>query len=65
MSLEAVKQPYEQTATHDSRNVLRDCLGEDGKVDLDLPHVPLLFIAGEKDEIIPYELCEKKPKHIR
>jgi pimeloyl-ACP methyl ester carboxylesterase len=62
MTLEAVKQPFEQTATHDSRNVLRDCLGEDGKVDLDLPHVPLLFVAGENDEIIPYELCEKNAK---
>ncbi|WP_345951685.1 alpha/beta hydrolase [Mucilaginibacter sp. PAMB04274] len=62
MSIEAVKEPYERTATNDSRNVLRDCLGEDGKVDLELPHVPLLFIAGEEDEIIPYELCEKNAK---
>jgi esterase/lipase len=62
MSLEFVKEPFERTATHDSRNVLRDCMGDDGKVDLDLPHVPLLFIAGENDEIIPYELCEKNAK---
>lgn len=62
MSLEAVKEPYERTATHDSRNVLRNCLGDDGKVDLDLPHVPLLFVAGEEDKIIPYELCEKNAK---
>ncbi|WP_199200228.1 alpha/beta hydrolase [Adhaeribacter arboris] len=44
---------YEQYATHDSRNVFRDCMGEAGRVDLDLPHVPLLFIAGEKDQIVP------------
>jgi pimeloyl-ACP methyl ester carboxylesterase len=62
LSMEAVKEPYERTATHDSRNVLRNCLGDDGKVDLDLPHVPLLFIAGEEDKIIPYELCEKNAK---
>jgi len=62
LSMEAVKEPYEKTATHDSRNVLRNCLGDDGKVDLDLPHVPLLFIAGEEDKIIPYELCEKNAK---
>jgi pimeloyl-ACP methyl ester carboxylesterase len=62
MTLEAVKAPFERTATHDSRNVLRDCLGEDGRVDLDMPHVPLLFLAGENDEIIPYELCEKNAK---
>jgi pimeloyl-ACP methyl ester carboxylesterase len=34
-------------------------MGEAGKVDLDIPHVPLLFIGGEKDEIIPPELNEK------
>jgi pimeloyl-ACP methyl ester carboxylesterase len=62
LSDEAVKEAYEQTATHDSRNVLRNCLGDDGKVDLDLPHVPLLFVAGEEDEIIPYDLCEKNAK---
>lgn len=62
LSMEAVKDPYEKTATHDSRNVLRNCLGDDGKVDLDLPHVPLLFIAGEEDKIIPYELCKKNAK---
>lgn len=50
---------WEAFATHDSRNVLRDCMGEAGKVDLDLPHAPLLFIGGEKDQIIPPELNEK------
>jgi pimeloyl-ACP methyl ester carboxylesterase len=53
---------YQNFATHDSRNVLRDCMGEDGKIDLDVPHAPLLFIAGEKDEIIPYTLNEKNAK---
>jgi pimeloyl-ACP methyl ester carboxylesterase len=53
---------YELTATHDSRNVLRDCLGERGHIDLDLPHAPLLFIGGEEDEIIPYDLNEKNSK---
>jgi len=62
MSIEQVKELFERTATHDSRNVLRNCMGEDGKVDLDLPHVPLLFIAGVEDHIIPYELVEKNSK---
>lgn len=53
---------FESFATHDSRNVLRDCMGEDGKINLDEPHAPLLFIAGEKDEIIPYTLNEKNAK---
>lgn len=50
---------YTETATHDSRNVLRDCMGEDGKIDTDLPHVPMLFIGGEADEIIPAELNKR------
>jgi pimeloyl-ACP methyl ester carboxylesterase len=50
---------YEALAMHESRNVLRDCLGETGKIELDRPHAPLLFIGAEKDEIIPADLCEK------
>ncbi len=53
---------YEQYATHDSRNILRDCLMETGHIDLKVPHAPLLFISAEKDEIIPPELCEKNAK---
>jgi pimeloyl-ACP methyl ester carboxylesterase len=50
---------FVETATHDSRNVLRDCMGASGKIDLSRPHAPLLLIAGEKDEIIPAHLSEK------
>jgi len=53
---------FRDYATHDSRNVLRDCMGSSGKVDLDLPHMPLLFIGGEKDQIIPPQLNEKNVK---
>ena len=59
MSLDETKEAFEQTATHDSRNVLRDCMGEAGQIDLDLPHAPLLFIGGEEDQIIPYELNKR------
>jgi pimeloyl-ACP methyl ester carboxylesterase len=59
MSMEETEQAYNETATHDSRNVLRDCMGEAGQIDLDLPHAPLLFIGGEEDEIIPYDLNQK------
>jgi pimeloyl-ACP methyl ester carboxylesterase len=50
---------FERTATHDSRNVLRDCMGADGHIDLEAPHGPLLLIGGEKDQIIPAHLSEK------
>ncbi len=62
MSMEESNREYEKTATHDSRNILRDCMMEDRHVDLATPHSPLLFIGGEIDEIIPPELNEKNSK---
>lgn len=59
MSMEETQKAYNEYATHDSRNVLRDCMGVDGKIDIELPHAPLLFIAGERDEIIPPELIKR------
>jgi len=53
---------YQQTATHDSRNVFRDCMGSSAHVDVDQAHAPLLFIAGEKDQICPADLNEKNAK---
>jgi len=53
---------FEETATHDSRNVLRDCMGSSGRIDLERPHRPLLLIGGELDEIIPPQLTEKNYK---
>ena len=58
----AALQAFNETATHDSRNVLRGCLGPSGHLDLDMPHVPLLFISGREDQIIPTELVEKNSK---
>lgn len=62
LSEEEAARAFEATATHDSRNVLRDCMGPDGRVDLDAPHAPLLLIGGEEDEIIPAHLTEKNFK---
>ncbi|TXK52660.1 alpha/beta hydrolase [Pontibacter qinzhouensis] len=62
LSDEEVAIAYEQFATHDSRNVLRDCMGGSGKIDLSLSHPPLLLLAGEKDQIIPPTLVEKNAK---
>ncbi len=59
ISEEASNRAYEEYATHDSRNVLRDCMGKAGHIDLDQPHVPLLFISGEEDKIIPAKLDRK------
>jgi pimeloyl-ACP methyl ester carboxylesterase len=59
MSLEETQVAFEETATHDSRNVLRDCMGEAGHIDTEMPHAPLLFIGGEEDQIIPYKLNQR------
>ncbi|WDF67096.1 alpha/beta fold hydrolase [Sphingobacterium oryzagri] len=53
---------FELTATQDSRNVLRGCLGAAGEIDLSSAHVPILFISAKEDKIIPYELVEKNAK---
>lgn len=47
---------YERYAVPESRNVLRDAMGQAGHLDLAAPHVPLLFIGGDRDQIIPDKL---------
>ena len=64
MGMEETQVAFDAYATHDSRNVLRDCMGEAGHIDLDLPHAPLLFIGGEEDQIIPPELNNKKCRSL-
>jgi pimeloyl-ACP methyl ester carboxylesterase len=59
MTMEETEQAFNEYATHDSRNVLRDCMGEVGHIDLDMIHAPLLFIGGSEDEIIPASLNER------
>ena len=46
-------------AVDDSRNVFRDCMTDVAKIDVERPHVPLLFIGAEKDEIVPSALCKR------
>lgn len=57
-----LREEFERTATPDSRNVFRSCMSDSAKVDTDLPHRPLLLIAGEKDLICPPSLIEKERK---
>lgn len=59
LSESAAAEAFERTATHDSRNVLRDCMGSSGRVNLDGSHAPLLLIGGEKDQIVPAHLNQK------
>jgi len=62
MSEEESNAAFEQSAVHDSRNMLRDCMLEAGEMELHNSNKPLLFIAAEKDQIIPPQLNEKNAK---
>ena len=53
------KKAYDDYAVHESRNVMRDAMGAAGKIDLGRPHFPLLFIGGDRDNIIPDKLNHK------
>ncbi|WAC19065.1 alpha/beta hydrolase [Luteolibacter sp. SL250] len=46
-------------AVHESRQVLRDIMGDEGQINLKAPHAPLLLIGAEKDEIIPASLVRR------
>lgn len=62
LNADQARQAFQETATPDSRNVLRGCLGPHGHIDLDQPHVPMLFVSAKEDQIIPTELVEKNSK---
>ena len=62
MTRSASDAAFEQFALSESRNVLRDCLGDLGKIDMDRPHVPFLFVGADQDSIIPAHLCERNAK---
>lgn len=65
LSKEDATIAYKETATNDSRNVLRDCMMEPGHIEIEKTNKPLLFIGAEKDRIIPPELNEKNAKAYR
>jgi len=50
---------WDAFAVHESRQVLRDIMGEEGQIDFERPHAPLLLIGAEKDEIIPNSLVRR------
>ena len=58
MTLDETKIEYDKYVVPESRNIARSTLGDDGAVDFSKPHAPLLFIAGEKDNIVPASLIK-------
>ena len=62
MARPASDAAFEAYAVDDSRNVFRDVMTDAAKIDVDAPHVPLLFVGAEDDEIIPARLVERNAK---
>ena len=50
---------YEAQLVPESRHLPRDAIGATGKIDLTKAHVPLLFMAGSDDQIMPTEINKK------
>lgn len=59
MTLAETQQEFDGYVVPESRNIPRSSTKKDGKIDFKAPHAPLLFIAGEKDHIIPSSLNRK------
>ncbi|SEW52941.1 alpha/beta hydrolase [Chitinophaga arvensicola] len=53
MPLEEQKAAYDANCIPESKHVSRDGLSSAAKVDFKKPHVPLLILAGDKDNIMP------------
>ncbi|MBL7780438.1 MAG: alpha/beta hydrolase [Saprospiraceae bacterium] len=62
VSREESDKIYDRIVVPESRNIARSTLKSFAKIDFTKPHVPLLFIAGEKDNIIPADLNTRNYK---
>ncbi|RYG11744.1 MAG: hypothetical protein EOO07_20120 [Chitinophagaceae bacterium] len=56
MSLAEQQDSYHKSVIPESRNLMRDGLRSISKIDFRKAHVPLLFVSGEKDHIMPASL---------
>jgi len=62
MTLAQTEAEFDKYVVPESRNIPRSSTGNDGKIDFNKTHNPLLIIAGEKDHIIPASLNRKNYK---
>lgn len=56
MSLDEQRKSYNEHVIPESKRISRDGITAAAKIDFKKPHVPLLFVAGEKDNIMPASL---------
>ena len=65
MSREKSDKVFDEFVVPESRNIPRTTLKSFAKIDFKKPHQPLLFIAGEKDHIVPASLNSSNFKAYR
>lgn len=65
MPLEQQQTSYEKFAIPESKRALRDGLTSVARVDFSKPHVPLLFVSGSEDHIMPASLNYTNYKKYR
>jgi len=56
LPLEEQRAAYDRYVVPESRRVPRESLGSIARIDFKKPHVPLLFVAGSADHVIPASL---------
>lgn len=56
MPEEAQRKAYEESVIPESRLAMREGLGKAAHIDFRKPHIPLLFVAGDQDHIMPASL---------
>jgi pimeloyl-ACP methyl ester carboxylesterase len=65
MPLDEQRRFYNALAVPESKRAVRGGLTKAAHVDFRKPHVPLLFLAGRQDQIIPASLCERVYKRYK
>ncbi|MDW3193013.1 MAG: alpha/beta fold hydrolase [Cytophagales bacterium] len=56
---------FDSYVVPESRNIPRETLKKTGKINFKKPHVPMLFISGKEDHIIPASLNKKNFKRYK
>jgi len=65
MPLDYQKTTYDQLVIPESKRALRGAISKEGKIDFKRPHVPLLFVSGSEDNIMPASLNYSNYKKYR
>src|SRR5215813_8688977 len=65
MPFDEQSRAYDKYLVPESKPLARGALSSDGRVDFKKPHTPLLFIAGEKDHLMPAALNKTNFKRYK